>query len=86
VDLAAQDRQLVAQHDDLDGELVLAVPREPDQLGDADEEEVEERERHGAILAVVAPRPKVLLVAADGILGTGRNVLTDIQVLVYSGS
>ncbi|MGH3281114.1 MAG: hypothetical protein ACRDNW_18535, partial [Trebonia sp.] len=37
VDLASQDRHLVAQHDNLNGEIGVAVPGEPDQLEGAAE-------------------------------------------------
>jgi hypothetical protein len=52
--LAAQDRHLVSQDDDLDGEHFLVTVGKPDQLGDAKEEEVEEPKRHDAIFASAA--------------------------------
>ena len=70
VDLATQHRHLVAQHDHLDRQFVSAPTCEPDQLGNADEQEVEERQGHGAILVADAPELKVLVVPPDGILGT----------------
>ncbi|MHB8244628.1 MAG: hypothetical protein ACYDGN_04605 [Acidimicrobiales bacterium] len=65
-------RHPVAQHDHLDRQFVLAASREPDQLSNADEEEVEERECHGAIVAGRAAVSKDLATAADDILGTQR--------------
>jgi hypothetical protein len=44
--LPAQDGNLVAEHDDLDGQLFLSIARETDQLKYADEGNVEEGERH----------------------------------------
>jgi hypothetical protein len=56
VDLAAQDGHLVAQHDDLDGEIGVTAADESDELDDAAERPVEEREGHGRMLA--APKPR----------------------------
>jgi hypothetical protein len=42
--LPAQDGNLVAQHDDLDGQVLLLTMRETDQLKNADEGNVEEGE------------------------------------------
>ena len=44
--LAAQDRDLVSEHDDLDGQLPSATPAKPEQLEHANEGLVEEGERH----------------------------------------
>ena len=51
VDLASEDRRLVAQHDDLDREVRIFASDEADQLDDATERPVEEREGHGRMLA-----------------------------------
>jgi hypothetical protein len=51
VDLAAQDRHLVAQHDDLDGEFGVTAEDESDELEGTAERPVEEREGHGRMLA-----------------------------------
>ena len=51
VDLALEDRHLVAQHDDLDGEIRVTATDESDQLEDAAERPVEEREGHCRMLA-----------------------------------
>jgi hypothetical protein len=40
--LPTQDGNLVAEHDDLDGQLFLSIARETDQLKHADESNVEE--------------------------------------------
>ena len=45
-DLAPQHRDLVTEHDDLDGQILLLAPREPHQLEQTNEGDVEEGERH----------------------------------------
>ena len=47
----SQDRHLVAQHDDLDGEIGVTAEDESDELEDAAERPVEEREGRGRMLA-----------------------------------
>jgi len=54
VDRATEHGHLVAVHDHLDGQLLSVEPRESDQLSDAEEEEVQEPQRHDAILAAPA--------------------------------
>jgi hypothetical protein len=44
--LPTQDGDLVAEHDDLDGQVLVSIARETDQLKYADESNVEEGERH----------------------------------------
>ena len=44
--LSAQDGDLVAEHDDLDGQVLLLTTRETDQLKNAEEGNEEERECH----------------------------------------
>jgi hypothetical protein len=44
--LSSQDRNLVAKHDDFDGEVLLLAPRETDQLERTDDSNVEEGECH----------------------------------------
>ena len=51
VDLASEDRHLMAQHQDFNGEIDIAASGEPDQLEDAAERPVEEREGHRSMLA-----------------------------------
>lgn len=46
VDLASWHCHLVSQHDDLDGEIGVAAAQEPDQLQDAAERPVKNREDH----------------------------------------
>ena len=53
MDLASQDRHLVAQHDDLGGQIRFFANGETDQRKDAAERPVEEREGHSWML--VAP-------------------------------
>ena len=56
--LPAQDGNLVAEHDDLDGQLLLSIARETDQLKYADEGKVEVQ---GALSSSRGQRP-----VADG--------------------
>jgi hypothetical protein len=56
VDLAPQYRHLVAQHDDLDGEIGVTTEDESEQLEDAAERLVEDREGHGRMLAAPESR------------------------------
>ncbi len=51
VDLASEYRDLVAQHDDLDREIGVRAAGEPDQLENANERPVQEREGHPRMLA-----------------------------------
>jgi hypothetical protein len=45
--LPTEDRNLVAEHDDLDRQVLVVVPGEADQFEDSDEDNVEKREGHG---------------------------------------
>lgn len=56
VNLAPEDRHLVAQHDDLDGEIRVTAPNESDELEDTAERPVEEREGHRRMLVASEPR------------------------------
>ena len=56
VDLASEDCHLVAQHDDLDGEIRVAVTDESDELKDTAERPVEEREGHRWMLSAPESR------------------------------
>jgi len=51
VDLASEYRDLVEQDYDLDCEVAVLTEREPDQLEDATERPVQEREDHRQMLA-----------------------------------
>jgi hypothetical protein len=55
-DLATQNGQLVAEHDDLDCQFVTVTPQEPDQLEDPDERQVEEGQRHGPASSLYSHR------------------------------
>jgi hypothetical protein len=44
--MATQDGDLVAEHDDLDGQLLLPATCETTQVEQADEDDIEEGERH----------------------------------------
>jgi hypothetical protein len=52
--LAAQDSDLVAQHDDLDDQVLLPTASEPEQLKEPNEANVEERERHARSSALLS--------------------------------
>jgi len=51
MDLASQHRHLVTQHDDFDREVCVSATGEPNQLEDAAERPVKEREGHWRMLA-----------------------------------
>jgi hypothetical protein len=51
MDLASEDAHLMAQHHDLDSEVRVLAEGEPDELGEAAERPVEEREGHCRMLA-----------------------------------
>ena len=68
--LAAEDRHLVAEHDDFDRQFVVVTPREPEQLEDSDERQVEEGQRHGPASSPSSLPTKVQLNGPDDILGT----------------
>jgi hypothetical protein len=69
--LPAQDGNLVAEHDDLDGQLVLSIARETDQLKDAHESDVEEGARH-APSSSPDHANEVQVDEPDDVLGTHR--------------
>jgi len=56
VDLASEDCHLVAQHDDLDGEIGVTSANESDELEGAAERQVEVREGHCWMLAALGSR------------------------------
>jgi hypothetical protein len=70
--LAAEDRNLVAEHDDLDRQLVAVMPTQAEQLKDSDEGEVEERQGHGPVSLFTAIPGKSYSGCPDDILGTHR--------------
>lgn len=51
VDLASEDRHLVAQHDDFDSQVRISAADEADQLKYTAERPIEEREGHCRMLA-----------------------------------
>jgi len=51
MNLAPQDRHLVAHHDDLDGDIGVTAEDESDQLQDTTERSITERKGHGPMLA-----------------------------------
>ena len=51
VDLASQHRHLMAQDDDLDRQVRVLATGDPDQLQDATERPVQERDGHRRMLA-----------------------------------
>jgi hypothetical protein len=56
--LSSQDGDLVAQHNDLDGQVLLLTTRETDQLKSANEGNVEEEECHAASSSTESYRRK----------------------------
>jgi hypothetical protein len=57
--LSAQDGDLVAEHDDLDRQLLLASTGQADQLEETDEGQVAEGERHAPSSSLEPPPMKV---------------------------
>ena len=83
VDLASKDCHLVAQHDDLDGEIHVIATGEPDELEDAAERPVEEREGHFRLLAARGSgrQSPVHSPCVHGILGTYTDQDSNATVL-----
>jgi hypothetical protein len=50
LDLPAQNRQLVTEHDDLDRQVVPVAPAKPEQLEYPNEGHIEKGQRHGQSL------------------------------------
>ena len=73
VDLAPEDRHLVTEHDDFDRQVRVRPTGEPDQLKDATERPIQEREGHPMMVAASEPCVKVLVTGVAGILGTDRS-------------
>ena len=67
--LSSQDRNLVAKHDDFDGEVLLFTPREPNQLERTDESDVEERECHAPSSSSVSRQQKSRSMGPDDVFG-----------------
>src|ERR1017187_9550588 len=70
--LSSQDRNLVAKHDDFDGEVLLFTPREPNQLERTDEGDVEEGECHAPSSSSVSRQQKSRPMSPDDVFGTHR--------------
>lgn len=66
VNLALEDCYLVAEHDDFKGELGAATAGEPNQLEEAVERPVEEREVHRWMLAGAGARSQVQVAPIGG--------------------
>ena len=47
--LPTEDGHLVAEHDDLDGQIAAVTPAQAEQLEDPDEGEIEKRQSHGSV-------------------------------------
>ena len=74
-DLAAQHRDLVTEDDDLDRQLLLLAKGETDQLEEANERHVEERESHDSIFTVRTTPTKVQFDGLDDVFGTDTLVV-----------
>ena len=70
VHLATEDRHLVPEHDDLDGQIGLVGPFQAEDLNGPEEGEVEKREGHGPFSRLHPLRRKSQLNGSDDILGT----------------
>jgi hypothetical protein len=70
--LTTEDGDLVAKHDDLDRQLLVASPQEPDQLEPLDEAQMEEGPRHGPASSFGADLRKSCSDHPDDIFGTHR--------------
>src|ERR1039458_1044310 len=82
--LSSQDRNLVANHDDFDGEVLLFTPREPNQLERTDEGDVEEGECHAPSSSSVSRQQKSRPMSPDDVFGTPRRAW-DLPVLAHGG-
>jgi hypothetical protein len=61
--LASENRHLIAQHDDLDRDVRALATGEPDQLEDATEHPVQERQGRRRVLAALGADVKVQFTA-----------------------
>jgi len=76
VHLATEDRHLVPEHDDLDGQIGLVGPLPAEDLNRPKEGEIEERESHGPFSRLHPLRRKSQLNVPDEVLGTHRSCPT----------
>ena len=67
-----QDRHLVAKHNDFDGQLVIVTPKEPGQLENPDERQVQKGQRHSQVWSPSRYRRKSRCIPPDDIFGTHR--------------
>jgi hypothetical protein len=73
-DLTAKDGDFVAEHDDLDRQLVAVPPAQTHQLEDPGEGQVEKREGHVPVSSSRAVQGKSCSRYPDDILGTHKFV------------
>ena len=71
-DLSTEDRHLVSEHDDLDGQIGIVGPLPAEHLNRPEEGEVEKREGHGPFSPSLALWRKSQLNDPDEVLGTHR--------------
>jgi len=79
--LTAEHGGLVAEHDDLDRQLVLVSPAQAHQLENPGEGEVEKREGHGRVSSSPAIPGKSWSRYSDDILGTHKVATTAFIVI-----
>jgi hypothetical protein len=68
--LAAQDGNLVAEHDDLDNQVLLPTTGQAEQLEEANERNVQKGERHDHIFGIGVPSRKSWSTGPDDVFGT----------------
>jgi len=73
VDLATEDRHLVTEHDDFDGQIGLVGSSPAEEFDGPEEGEIEKREGHGPCSRSHPLRRKSQLNGSDEILGTHRR-------------
>ena len=71
--MATEHGDLMAEHDDLDRQLVAALTPQPVQLEDSGEGQVEERKSHGPVSPPSADSEKSCSRYPDDIFGTHRR-------------
>jgi hypothetical protein len=82
VHLATENRHLVTEHDDLDGQIGDLGPLQSEDLHGPEEGEIEERESHGPCSRSQPLRRKSQLNVPDEVLGTHRIAGPDSPTLV----
>jgi len=71
--LSSQDHNLVAKHDDFDGEVLLVTPGDPDQLERTDESDVEEGKCRAPSSSLVSRQQKSRPMGPDDVFGMHRR-------------